>query len=204
MAQGNGRAAGKGAGPSAALLRLARVAAGVTQKDAAKSAKVGWRSIQRIELDEDVTDEVRRKVKRFWERRGIAFLSGDPRGWGIRVPKGEEGPLPGAAFRALRVGLDKSVEEAAALAGVTARSMNRLESGSSVAPAVRESVAGAYADLGVAFLRPTEEGGWGFLIPQSVSPETGRVILIRPRRKDEPPRDEPPPSRRRTRKREPA
>lgn len=174
----------RGTQTSSAVLRLARVALGVNQREAAIVSEIGWRSMQRLELDEQVGEEIRDKVQKAWEQRGIAFLKSDDKGWGIRVRKlpVDDDHVSFEALRALRTGLAMSVEEAAEKAGVPHKLLNRLESGHFVEAEIWQAVTDAYKKMGVKFLPPTSQKGWGFRIPDSLSPEHGDVLLIRPRR----------------------
>lgn len=173
----------KSDGVSTSALRLARVALQISQKDAAIACGIGWRTMQRLELDEPVNDEIRGKIAAEWERRGITFLNPDRVGWGIRVPRRDpEGPMGHETFKALRVGLALSVEEAAQLVGVNPREINAVENSDDAPDDLRNQVRDAYTAAGVKFMFPGK-GGWGFRIPEKLSPERGRVILMRPRRK---------------------
>lgn len=168
---------------SAAALRLARIALDIPQKEAALSAGIGWRTIQRIELGEPVAADLLNKVKSEWERRGIVFLKPDPAGWGIREPKSDrKGPMGPGAMKALRIGMGMNVEQAAKLAKVTPQDIIRIESGQEVIDYVRDKVKNAYTEAGVRFLNPVKAAGWGFRIPESIASERGEVHLIRPRR----------------------
>lgn len=170
---------------SASRLRLARIALGIPQKEAAIACGVGWRTMQRVELGEPSTPDIRNKIRDEWERRGIVFIKEDASGWGIRTPV-HHGPITGDALKALRTGMNLSAEQAAGLAHVSLRKLNLLESDADedyTSPTTLEKVMDAYVGAGVKFLMPAKSGGWGFRIPEKLSPERGEVILIRPRRK---------------------
>lgn len=170
-------------GISTSALRLARVALGMNQRNAALACGVGWRTMQRLELDEPVGEDIRAKIAAEWERRGITFLKTDKFGWGIRVARrNPEGPMGHEVYKAVRTALAMSAEAAAEMAGVSLRELNKVESNNYALDEIREKVRDAYAAAGVKFMFPGK-GGWGFRIPESLSPERGRVILIRPRRK---------------------
>jgi transcriptional regulator with XRE-family HTH domain len=69
------------------LLRAARVALNIGQRELAKLSGVGQRTILRIERnDETVTVETRRRLQDFFEKKGITFIPDDgASGPGMRI-----------------------------------------------------------------------------------------------------------------------
>jgi transcriptional regulator with XRE-family HTH domain len=69
------------------LLRAARVALNIGQRELAKLSGVGQRTILRIERnDETVTIETRRRLQDFFEMKGITFTPDDGMsGPGLRI-----------------------------------------------------------------------------------------------------------------------
>jgi transcriptional regulator with XRE-family HTH domain len=69
------------------LLRAARVALNIGQRELAKLSGVGQRTILRIERnDETVTLETRRRLQDFFEKEGITFAPDDGvSGPGMRI-----------------------------------------------------------------------------------------------------------------------
>ncbi|QPC91608.1 helix-turn-helix domain-containing protein [Mesorhizobium sp. INR15] len=69
------------------LLRAARVALGIGQRELAKLTGVGQRTILRIERnDETVTVETRRRLQDAFEEAGVTFIPDDgTSGPGLRV-----------------------------------------------------------------------------------------------------------------------
>ena len=69
------------------LLRAARVALNIGQRELAKVSGVGQRTILRIERnDETVTIETRRRLQDFFEKKGVTFTPDDGvSGPGLRI-----------------------------------------------------------------------------------------------------------------------
>lgn len=69
------------------LLRAARVALGIGQRELAKLTGIGQRTILRIERnDETVTLETRRRLQHAYEEAGVTFIPDDGvSGPGLRV-----------------------------------------------------------------------------------------------------------------------
>lgn len=66
------------------LLRAARVALGLEQRALAKASGIGWRTIQRLELnDETASLKSRRRLQIAFEQAGVAFIPDN--GPGLRV-----------------------------------------------------------------------------------------------------------------------
>lgn len=156
------------------------MALGISQKEAALAAGVGWRTIQRIDLDERAQPDIRDKVKAEYERRGVVFLPTDETGWGIRLPKGKRGEkLPPTVLKVTRIGLGLSVEEVASDADIRPKKVNEAERDAGVADEHRDRLRNALVRAGATFLTPTGSVGWGFRIAERSAPEHGRVLLER-------------------------
>lgn len=77
------------------ILRAVRVAFGYSQADVASMVNLSRRSIIRMENGEDNGTSTFKAVQAEFERQGVHFLGADDlAGWGVRMPKGWNGPEP--------------------------------------------------------------------------------------------------------------
>lgn len=77
------------------ILRAVRVAFGYSQADVAAMINVSRRSVIRMENGEDNGLSTFKAVQAEFERQGVRFFGADgDEGWGVRMPKGWNGPNP--------------------------------------------------------------------------------------------------------------
>ncbi|WP_414692935.1 helix-turn-helix domain-containing protein [Pararhizobium sp.] len=158
------------------MLRAAREAVGRSQADAAASADVSVRTIQRMESGEgEVTFDTLASVRDFLETQGVKFLPpDDDRDWGVAfsdavAPFPDEDSArkrlfdraPGAVLRAARTILAASQEQLSKQANVAHTTIRRLENSDPTVPAeLAYRLQLYFQTMGIEMRKPDSNYGW--------------------------------------------